>query len=506
MSDIGYAWIQNAVEAPDFLGKARARLAHVNRIERLDDGAVLVPHKLAPEPTLLQHALFALKHEGVRLDLLVCALRRIPPAELVAWVKATPNSIYGRKLGHLWEAWHQQRLPGLGEPGVAAAYAPLFDPDHYFVGPTQRDPRWRIEFNGLGDLHFSPVVRKTPTLLALIGKDILGRAQAFAESVGEAMLERALNWAYLSETEGSFAIEGEAPTADKAALFAALLRRAHEQRPLTEDWLVELQNAAISNPFDKAVQFRTEQNRLQRDVPGAAGVTYVPPEPELAVALMNGLMRLTNQRPAELDPLVHAAVVSFAFVFIHPFMDGNGRLSRYLIHHCLGQSGRLPTQFLLPISVAMKRHEAQYLHALTTFSKPARELCQVTWGGDEHYTYEWAPEADTWFRYMDLTEAATFTLAMAEASLDTHMRQEVEFLGLFDRVKRFIDERHDLRGSDLANLIVTVFQNGGTLSNNRRKRYAERVQAHVLDAIEAAVSRAMQGLPLGDEDDDQEEN
>lgn len=506
MSDIGYAWIQNALGAPDFLGKQRARLAPVNRIERLDDGATLVPHKLAPEPTLLQQALFALKHEGVRLDLLVSALRRIPPAELVALVQATPNSIYGRKLGHLWEAWHQQRLPGLGDPGVASAYAPLFDPALYFVGPAQRDARWRIEFNGLGDLNFCPVVRKTPALMALIGKDILGQAQAFAESVGEAMLERALNWAYLSETEGSFAIEGEAPTADKTALFAALLRRAHEQRPLTEDWLVELQNAAISNPFDKAVQFRTEQNRLQRDVAGAAGVTYVPPEPELAVALMNGLMRLANQRAAELDPLVHAAVVSFAFVFIHPFMDGNGRLSRYLIHHCLGQSGRLPPQFLLPISVAMKKHEADYLNALTTFSKPARQLCKVTWGGDEHYTYEWAPEAHTWFRYMDLSEAATFTLAMAEASLDTHMRQEVAFLGLFDRVKRHINERHDLRGSDLANLIVTIFQNGGTLSNNRRKRYAERVQAHVLDAIEQAVSRAMQGQPLDDEDDDQEEN
>jgi len=35
--------------------------------------------------------------------------------------------------------------------------------------------------------------------------------------------------------------------------------------------------------------------------------------------------------------LVRAAVVSFAFVFIHPFMNGNGRLSRFLIHHCLGQ-------------------------------------------------------------------------------------------------------------------------------------------------------------------------
>lgn len=502
MSDVGYAWIAQTVGAPDFLGLQKARLAPVSRIERLDDGSLLVPHKLAPQPTLLHQALFAIKHEGIRLDLLMSALRRIPPAELVTLVQSTPNSIYGRKLGHLWERLHQQRLPGLNDPGVASAYAPLFDPAHYFVGTTHRDARWRIAFNGLGDMHFCPVVRKTPALMALIDKDILGQAQAFAQSVGEAMLERALNWAYLSETEGSFAIEGEAPSADKATRFTALLRRAHEQRPLTEDMLVELQNAAISNPFDKAVQFRTEQNRLQRDMPGAAGVTYVPPEPELAVELMAGLMRLANHPPATLNPLVHAAMVSFAFVFIHPFMDGNGRLSRFLIHHCLGQSGRLPPQFLLPISVSMKKHESEYLQALTDFSKPARQLCRVTWGGDEHYNYDWVPEADIWFRYMDLTEPVAFTLAMTDASLDTHMRQEVEFLGLFDRVKRHINERYDLRGSDLATLIVTIFQNGGTLSNNRRKRYADRVQSHVLDAVESAVSRAMRGQPLDDDEQD----
>jgi Fic family protein len=502
MSEVGYAWIQHAVGAPDFLGNQRARLAPVNRIEHLDDGTILVPRKLAPDGTLLHQAFFALKHEGVRLDLLVIALRRIPPEELVAWVQTAPNSIYGRKLGHLWERVHQQQLPGLGDLSVASAYVPLFDPAHYFVGQAERDARWRIEFNGMGDMQFCPVVQKTPALMALIQKDILGQAQSFAQSVGQAMLERALNWAYLSETEGSFAIEGEAPAADKSTMFAALLRRAHEPRPLTEDLLVELQNAAISNPFDKAVQFRTEQNRLQRDVPGAAGVTYVPPEPELAVELMEGLMRMANRPPKALDPLVHAAVVSFAFVFIHPFMDGNGRLSRFLIHHCLGQSGRLPPQFLLPISVAMKKHEAEYLQALTAFSKPARELCQVTWAGDEHYAYDWAPDSNTWFRYIDLTEAVTFTLAMAEASLDTHMRREVEFLDLFDRVKRHINERHDLRGSDLATLIVTIFQNGGTLSNNRRRRYADRVQPHVLDAVEAAVSRAMQGQPIDGEEQD----
>jgi hypothetical protein len=74
----------------------------------------------------------------------------------------------------------------------------------------------------------------------------------------------------------------------------------------------------------------------------------------------------------------------------------------------------------------------------------------------------------------------------------------VEFLGLFDRVKRHINDRFDLRGSDLATLIVTIFQNGGILSNNRRKRYADRVQAHVLDAVESAVARAMLGELLDD--------
>jgi len=501
MSAVGYAWIQNAVEAPDFLGTQQARLAPVNRIERLPEGALLVPQKLAPAEGLLPQALFAIKHEGVRLDFLAAALHRIPPDQLVDLVRAAPNGVYTRKLCHLWEGLHRQRLPGLGDPGVAAAYVPLFDPQDYIVGAPHRDARWRVEFNGLGDLSFCPTVRKTPGLTRLLQKDILGQVQAFADAIGEAMLERALSWAYLSETEGSFAIEGETPSHDKAALFARLLKRAHEQRPLTEALLVELQNAAISNPFDKAVQFRVEQNRLQKDVPGATGVTYVPPWPDLTVELMDKLMALGNHRPQYLDPLVHAAVVSFAFVFIHPFMDGNGRLSRFLMHHCLGQSGRLPPQFLLPISVAMKKHEAQYLQALTSFSRPARQLCRVSWAGDEHYSYEWAEGADTWFRYMDLTGCAEFALTMAEAALDTHLRQEVDFLGLFDRVARFINDRYDLRSGDLTTLIVTIFQNGGKLSNSRRKRFAERVPDHVLDAVEMAVSRAMQGLPLTEDED-----
>lgn len=499
---VGYAWIQDALQAPDFLGAYKARVAAVQSLQRLSEGALLVPAKLAPGTRWLDHALFAIKHEGVRLDYLTAALRQVGQEEMEAEFLRTPNGAYVRKLCLLWESAHQRPLQAVEQRPVAAAYVPMFDTAAYLTGASRRNARWRVDFNGLGDLAFCPAIRKTDTVLHGLQHDVLGHAKAFAASIGPQMLERALSWAYLSETEGSFAIEGESPSEDKASRFAALLKRAHDPRPLTEGYLIELQNATVSNPFDKAAQFRTEQNRLQSNALSAAGVTYVPPRPELCAELMERLMALSNQRPGGLDPLVHAGLVSFAFVFLHPFMDGNGRLSRFLIHHCLGQSGALPAGFLLPVSMAMKKHEEHYWQALTAFSRPARELCQVLWAGDDQYSYTWQSGEDVWFRYMDITEGVAFTLAMAQASLEIHLRQEVEFLGLFDDVARYINNRHDLRGTDLATLIVTTYQNGGKLSNNRRKRFSERVQAPVLDAIEAAVAQRMQGQPLPSAEDE----
>lgn len=491
---LGYAWIQATLNAPDFLGAQQARLGHVHSLQRLPEGALLVPARLAPEATWLQQALFAIKHEGVRLDYLAAALRQVSEVEMRTAFLATPNGTYVRKLCFLWEAFHQRHITGLADPAISAGYVSMFDPKAYITGSSRRHARWRVDFNGLGDMSFCPVIRKTEALENGLAQNILAQATAFAQSIGRKLLERALSWAYLSETEGSFAIEGETPTQDKAVLFASLLQRAHDQRPLTEDYLVELQNATVSNPFDKAVQFRIEQNRLQNSSLGAVGVTYVPPPPDLACELMAHLMFMANERPHDVDALAHAAAVSFAFVFIHPFMDGNGRLSRFLIHHCLGQSGQLPQGFLLPISVAMKRHEDQYLQALMSFSKPARALCDVTWAGDDNYSYAWKPDADIWFRYMDVTEGVVFTLKMAKAALDLHLRQEVSFLNLFDAVSKHINARYDLRGSDLSTLIVTAFQNGGKLSINRRKRFADRVQPHVLDEIEACVTQHMQDM------------
>src|SRR5512146_783866 len=137
-----------------------------------------------------------------------------------------------------------------------------------------------------------------------------------------------------------------------------------------------------------AAAFRTEQNWLRGPARGAAGVTYVPPPPAVVPELMQELINLANNMAGRLDPIVAAAVVSFAFVFIHPFMDGNGRLSRFLFHHSLCRSGKLEKGLLLPVSIAMKRNEQRYLSVLQHYSRPAREFWSVRWIDEGIYDFK----------------------------------------------------------------------------------------------------------------------
>lgn len=326
----------------------------------------------------------------------------------------------------------------------------------------------------------------------LLSYDVLGRAQRFLTELGPVATDRALSWAYLHETESSFAIERETPSADKAEAFVALLRQAHQRRPLDENYLVELQNAAITNPFDKAAAFRHQQNWLRGPLRGAAGITYLPPPPQWVPELMAELLAFANGASRGIDPLVTAAIVSFGFVFIHPFMDGNGRLSRFLFHHVLGQSGRLHPGLLLPVSVAMKRNEVAYLGALQHFSRPMRQRWTVRWLGDEDYDFRFQGD-DSLYRYWNATPCVEFGLSMARQALEQDLREETEFLARYDKVYKAIDEHFDVRGSDLTTLVISALQNQGKVSHNRRKQFRLSVPEAVFEAIEQVCAEVLGG-------------
>ena len=76
-------------------------------------------------------------------------------------------------------------------------------------------------------------------------------------------------------------------------------------------------------------------------------------------------------------------------------------------------------------------------------------------------------------------------------------------LAHFDAIRRAIDDRYDVRGSLLATLISIALDGEGTISNNKRKRFAADLPAGVIDAIEAKTRAVLANAaePTDDADD-----
>lgn len=77
-----------------------------------------------------------------------------------------------------------------------------------------------------------------------------------------------------------------------------------------------------------------------RDVPVAiVGSEYDLPEPKDVPRLMSEWIEKTQSQRKELHPVVFAAQAHKDFVFIHPFIDGNGRVARLIMNLILLQEG-----------------------------------------------------------------------------------------------------------------------------------------------------------------------
>ena len=301
-----------------------------------------------------------------------------------------------------------------------------------------------------------------------------------------------MNWAYLSETRDSYAIENEAPAPDKERTFLQAMEQLRDRRPLSEGYLVDLQNLVITSAIKQEQAFRHQQNWLQRGGHGALAVRYLPPPPENVGELMDGLMRLANAPEGNVPPLVKAALVSFGFVFVHPFMDGNGRLSRLLAHHSLSLQGALPlvngNPAILPLSVAMKRHEADYLATLESFSRPARQLWDVTYIADNEFAFDFRSSPKV-YAHWNGEAAADFMTRCAEQALEQSLIDETAFLQAYDKAYAQIDKAFDLPNRTINLLIQWIHQNNDRMPERRRNATELLLlKPHQIERIEAIVA------------------
>jgi hypothetical protein len=490
---IGYEFLLSRIPLRMPPLRRPAQIRPVTRIEQMPD-MLAVPRHVAPadDASILDHLLFALKHEPIELAILHEALKRVPAQEIAQALTAQRQGAYLRRAAFIWEKANGQALP-LPWDSTGGNYIDFFDPGGYYTGSQwERSRKYRVNFNGIGPYAFCPVITRNASLEQR-GQAVLARLRAWASDPQNlAVLDRVMNWAYLSETRDSYAIENETPGPDKERAFLQAMEQLRDQRPLSEEYLVDLQNLVITSAIKQEQAFRNKQNWLQRGGHGALAVRYLPPPPANVPELMDGLMRMANAREGDVPPLVKASLVSFGFVFVHPFMDGNGRLSRLLAHHSLSYQGALPmlrgNPVILPLSVAMKRHEADYLAALETFSRPARQLWDVSCIADNEFLFDFR-STPLVYAHWSGEAAAEFVTRCAELALEQSLIDETVFIHAYDRAYEQINREFDLPNRTINLLIQWIRQNHGRMPE-RRKNATELIllKPGQLERIEAIVA------------------
>ncbi|MFZ0668441.1 MAG: Fic family protein [Acidimicrobiales bacterium] len=107
---------------------------------------------------------------------------------------------------------------------------------------------------------------------------------------------------------------------------------------------------------------RDEQNWIGGSSYNPCSAAFVPPPPEQVNSLLNDLCAFTNNN--QLPGVVQAAMAHAQFETIHPFVDGNGRIGRVLIHLVLRRRG-LTTHVMPPISLILATWPDDYVGGLT---------------------------------------------------------------------------------------------------------------------------------------------
>jgi len=284
------------------------------------------------------------------------------------------------------------------------------------------------------------------------------------------VLRRALTYLYTKETKSSHAIEHIRPTSTRIERFAALLQLAEREDFCQEQRLVELQNRIVDPRFREDA-YRTVQNYVGEAIGWRQErVHYVCPRPEDVPGLMAGLIAAhACMERGGIAPIVHAAVVAYGFVFIHPFEDGNGRIHRFLIHNVLARRGLTPPGLMFPVSATMLKHRASYDASLEAFSHPLRKLVEYELDDDGRMTVR--GDTRRWYRAIDLTAQAEALFAFIEATIDTELAEELAFLAHYDRAREGLRDLGDLPDRAIDLFIRFCLQNEGRLSERKRERH-----------------------------------
>jgi len=136
---------------------------------------------------------------------------------------------------------------------------------------------------------------------------------------------------------------------------------------ISVEHLREIHRTLLRRSSDRRIAgvIRGGQNWIGSNPYTPLDADYIPPPPEHVEPLLEDLCRFVARD--DLAPIAQAAIAHAQFENIHPFMDGNGRVGRTLIHVILRRTGEAP-KYVPPISLVLAAAPKAYVAGFGEYS------------------------------------------------------------------------------------------------------------------------------------------
>ncbi len=162
--------------------------------------------------------------------------------------------------------------------------------------------------------------------------------------IGLTWTSNALEGSSLTESETKVVLEDGLTVAGKplreyyeaighANAYDAMFGLVDRSKPVTEAAIREL-HRLFYHQIDEGQAGKYREQRVF-----ITGSRFTPPSAEKVAGAMGEFVRWMAENESALHPVVFAAQAHKRFVFIHPFVDGNGRVARLLMNLCLLRGG-----------------------------------------------------------------------------------------------------------------------------------------------------------------------
>ena len=443
------------------------------------------PSKYWAGDTLGAHLEFAIKYDGTNLAILDSIFHKITEKDFLEYVLSKPTGKYVRRLWFLYEFLTGKILPI--DNLKQCSYINLLDPDKYYtVVPVRQIRRQRINNNLLGDHRFCSLVRRTNTLRNFEKADLPNQCNEIVSNYSPELLKRALRYLYTKETKSSFEIEHIKPISTRIEKFVALLQLAEQEDFCEKTQLIELQNRIAEPRFNNS-DYRLNQNYVGETITlHNEKIHFVCPKSKDLTDLMEGLIathKLMDE--GNISAVIHAAIISYGFVFLHPFEDGNGRIHRFLIHNILARQGFVPKGIIFPISASILRNPIEYSNSLEAFSVNLMKLVEYSLDSEGCMTVH--NDTGKLYRYIDMTSQAEALFRFIDQTINIEYITELTFLANYDNTKKAIQEIVDMPDRKIDLFIRFCRQNNGQLSKSKRTSHFDFLTDNEIVLLEQAI-------------------